>query len=67
MVAQDESDDEEGDTEEDGHASDKVDKVVDLLGDGSLARVQTRSETGDAAHYLWEHHPHQHWYNDIEM
>lgn len=52
MVAEDESDDEEGDTEEDGHARDEVDEVVDLLGDRGLSSVQARSEAGDTAHHL---------------
>lgn len=52
MVAEDEGDDEERNSEEDGDARDQVDEVVDFLCDGSLACVQTRGQTGDAAHYL---------------
>lgn len=39
-VTQDERQDEEGHTEEDGHAGDDVDEVLDLLGDGCLKVVQ---------------------------
>lgn len=52
VVAEDKGDDEEGDTEEDGHASDQVNEVVDLLGNGRLSRVQTGSQTSDTSHYL---------------
>lgn len=58
MVAEDESDEKEGHSEEDGYARDEMDKVVDLLGNGSLACVQAGRETGDAAHHLPEHHHH---------
>lgn len=58
MVAEDESDDKEGDPEENCHSRDEMDEVVDLLGDGGLARVQAGSETCDAAHHLPEHNHH---------
>ena len=47
MVAEDEGNDEEADTKEDGDGSDDVDEVGDLLGDGSVASVQSRGKTGD--------------------
>lgn len=50
VVAEDEGDDEEGDAKEDGHTGDQVDEVMDLLGDGGLAGVETRGQTGDPAH-----------------
>lgn len=53
MVAEDKSDDEERNSQEDGDASDQVDEVVDFLRDGGLSRVESRGQTGDAAHYLW--------------
>lgn len=52
MVAEDEGDEEEGDSEEHGHSGDEVDEVVDLLGDRGLARVQTGGQTSDTAHHL---------------
>lgn len=49
-VAQDDGQDEEGDTQEDGHASDDMDEVLNLLGDGGLPSLKARGEGGDAAH-----------------
>ncbi len=40
-VSKDEWEDEEGDTQEDSHASDDVDEVLDLFGDGSFSALQT--------------------------
>lgn len=50
MVAQDESNHEESHTQEDGHTSDQVDEMVDFLGDGGLASVQTGGQTSDTSH-----------------
>lgn len=52
MVSENEGDDEEGDSKEHCDTSDEMDEMMDFLRDGSLARVQTRGQTGDAAHYL---------------
>ena len=49
-VSKNEGQDEEGDAQEDGHASDELDEVFDLDGDGRLAHLQPRSQSGDAAH-----------------
>ena len=51
LVAENEGDDEEGDAQEDGHARDDVDEVLDLASDGRLAAVQARGQAGDAAHH----------------
>lgn len=50
-VAQDDGEDEERDAQEDGHTSDDVDEVLNLLGDGCLACVQARGQRGNAAHH----------------
>ena len=47
VVAEDESDDEEGDAEEDGNAGDDVDEVFNLFGNGGLSSFKTRSQTGN--------------------
>lgn len=49
-VAQDESQDEEGDSQENSHSRDDMDEVLDLFGDGSFAGLQARGQRGDAAH-----------------
>ena len=51
MVSEDESDEEEGHSEEDSDSGDEVDEVVDFLGDGCLASVQPRGQTGNTAHH----------------
>jgi len=50
VVAEDESNDEEGNAQEDGHASDQVDEMVDFLGDGGFSSVQTGSQTSNTSH-----------------
>jgi hypothetical protein len=50
MVAEDESNDEESHTQEDGHASDQVDEMVDFLGDGGLAGAQTGGQASNTSH-----------------
>lgn len=50
MVAEDDGDDEEGDTQEGGNASDQVDKVMDFLSNGSVASVQAGCQASDASH-----------------
>ena len=51
IVAQDEGDDEECDAQEDGHARDDVDEVVDLLMDGGLAHLQPGGQVSDTTHH----------------
>jgi hypothetical protein len=50
MVAEDESNDEEGHTQEDSHTSDQVDEMVDFLGDGGLAGAQTGGQASNTSH-----------------
>ena len=50
VVVENDSDDEESDAQENGHARDYVDEVGDLAGYGRLARVKAGGQTGDAAH-----------------
>ena len=47
VVAEDEGDDEEGDSEEDGDAGDDVDEVLNLLGDGGLATLKSGGQAGN--------------------
>lgn len=42
MVSKNESNKEEGYSEEDSHPGDQVDEMVDFLSDGSLSSVQSR-------------------------
>ena len=49
-VPKDQGQDEEGHTQEHGHARDDVDEVLDLLGDGGLAGLEAGGQGGDAAH-----------------
>ena len=49
MVAKEEGEEEESDAEEDGHAGDDVDEMLDLLRDGSVAGVNVGSKGGDAS------------------
>ena len=50
LVAQAQGDDEESDTQKDSHARDDVDEVLDLTSDGRFARLETGSQSSDAAH-----------------
>merc|ERR1712242_244497 len=50
VVAEDEGNDEEGNTEEHGDTGDDVDEVSNFFGNGSLVRSQTGGETGNSAH-----------------
>merc|ERR1719341_1773209 len=50
VVAEDEGDDEEGDTEEDSNAGDDVNEVFNLFGDGGLSSFKTRGQTSNPAH-----------------
>ena len=50
LVAQRQSDDEERHAQEDGHAGNDVDEVLNFASDRRLARFQTRCQTGDSAH-----------------
>lgn len=50
-VAQDDGQDEKGDSQEDSHACDDVDEVLDLLGNGGLPGFQPWGQTGNAAHH----------------
>ena len=45
MVAEDEGNDEEGDTKEDSDTSDQVDEMVNLLGDGCITSLKSRGKT----------------------
>ena len=45
MVAEDEGNDEEGDTKEDSDTSDQVDEMVNLLGDGCVTSLKSRGKT----------------------
>ena len=49
MVAENESQDEKGDTEEDGNTGDDVDEVLDFLGNWRVARADVGGEGGNAA------------------
>ena len=49
-IPKDEWEDTEGNTQDDGHAGDDVDKVCYLDGDGSLATLQTGNQAGDTTH-----------------
>lgn len=51
MVSEGECDDEEGNSEYNGHTCDDVDKVFDLPCDRSHSRVESRCEMSDATHY----------------
>lgn len=59
VVAEDESDDEEWNTEEDGHASDELNEVVNFLCNGCLASVQAGRQPSNTAHdcvvSAWDH------------
>lgn len=50
-VAQDERQNEEGHAQEDGHAGDELDEVLNLDADGRLADLQLRRQGGDATHH----------------
>ena len=52
VVAEDEGDDEEGDSEEDGDGGDDVDEVLDLLGNRGLTSLKTGGKTSNSAHHL---------------
>ena len=47
VVAEDEGDDEEADAKEDGDGGDDVDEVGDLLGNRSVAGVQSRGKSSN--------------------
>ena len=47
VVAEDEGDDEEGDSEEDGDTGDDVDEVLDLLGNGGLATLKSGGQSSN--------------------
>ena len=49
-LTEDECNDEERNTEEDGHSSDDVDEMSDLFGDWCLSGVDTRGQPGDPSH-----------------
>lgn len=49
-VAQDDGQDEKGDTQEDSHSCDDMDEVLDLLGDGGFPGLQARGESGNTTH-----------------
>ena len=49
-VTQDDGQDEKGDAQEDGHACDDVDEMLDLFGDGGFAGLQARGQSSDATH-----------------
>lgn len=51
VVLEDDRNDEERDAEEDGHAGDDVDEMVDFLGDRGVSGVETRGEVSDTTHY----------------
>ena len=51
VVAEDEGDDEEGDAEEDSHARDDVDEVLNLVGDGSLTHLQATGQVCNSSHH----------------
>ncbi len=51
IVAEGDRDDEEDAAEEEGHAGDDADKVLDLARDRRLARFQAGDQAGDAAHH----------------
>ena len=51
VVSEDECDDEEWDTEEDGHSCDEVDEVTDLPSDRGFPDVQVRCQVRDPAHH----------------
>lgn len=50
-VTQDESQDEKRDSEENGHAGDDMDEVLDFFGDGGFAGLQARGQGSNATHY----------------
>lgn len=49
VIAEDEGNDEEGDAEEDRHASDDVNKVLNLLGNRRLTHFKTGSEVSNSS------------------
>lgn len=49
-VAEDEGEDEEGHAQEDGHARDQVDEVLDLLGNRGLSGFKAGGQGGDPPH-----------------
>lgn len=49
-VTQDDGQDEKRHTEEHGHTCDNVDEMLNLLGNGSFAGVQTRSQSSNSTH-----------------
>ena len=51
VVAKDEGNDEEADTEEDGDSGDDVDEMLNFLGNGSLSSLKTRSKSSNPAHH----------------
>lgn len=50
VVFQDECNDEESDTQKDGYTSDDVDKVMNLLGDWCITRVQAGRQISNTTH-----------------
>lgn len=50
MVAQNECNDEEGDTQEYGHTGDQVDEMVDFLCNRGFASVQTGGQASNTSH-----------------
>ena len=50
MVSKDKCNNEKGDTKKNGHASDDVDEMSDLLGNWGITRFQSRSQTSNPTH-----------------
>ena len=49
-VTQDDGQDEECDSQKDGHTCDDMDEMLDLFGDGGLAGLQAGGQSSDATH-----------------
>ena len=50
MVSQDKCNNEKGDSKKNGHASDDVDEMSNLLGNWGITRFQSRSQTSNSTH-----------------
>ena len=50
MIAKNECNDEEGDTQKDSHSRNDMNKVCNFFGNRGLASVQTRGKSGNAPH-----------------
>ena len=68
----DEGNDEESDSEEDGHACDDVDEMRNFLSDGSLSCLDAGGKTGNATHDgvvtdVDHHAPSGAWYTNVTV